>query len=119
MRFGNPPAPYEMPPSHIHLSVDRRLLPIVGRAVSTMIHFSGCNDIFRIYMTSRRDGVDYNLAYIGPDFTVGHKETFDRAYMRALFNYGYQRARMGHHWSKAPPGFQATDQLQATNVSTR
>ncbi len=100
-------------------SVDRRLLPIVERAVSTMIHYSGYNDVFRIYMTSRRDGVDYNLAYIGPDFTVEHKETFDRAYMRALFDYGYQRARTGYHWSKAPPGFRATDQLQSANVSTR
>src|SRR5208282_5966673 len=54
-------------------SVDRRLLPIVGRAVDTMIHYSGYNDALRIYATSQRDGVDYNLAYIGSDFTVGHE----------------------------------------------
>ncbi|MGE5201592.1 MAG: patatin-like phospholipase family protein [Acidobacteriota bacterium] len=84
-------------------SVDRRLLPIVGRAVSTMIHYSGYNDALRIYATTQRDGVDFNLAYIGSDFTVEHKESFDRAYMRALFDYGYQRARAGYPWSKAPP----------------
>ena len=84
-------------------SVDQRL-PIVGRAVSTMIHYSGYNDTYRIYTTSKRDGVDYNLAYIGSDFTVQHKESFDRAYMRALLDYGYQRARAGYRWSKAPPG---------------
>ena len=45
-------------------SVDRRFLTIAGRAISTMIHYSGYNDILRIYGTTKRDGVDYNLAYI-------------------------------------------------------
>jgi hypothetical protein len=88
-------------------SVDRRLFPIVGRAVSTMIHYSGYNDAIRIYATSQRDGVDYNLAYIGADFTVEHKVQFDQAYMRALFDYGYQRARAGYPWAKAPPVLQS------------
>ena len=88
-------------------SVEARLLPIVGKAVSTMIHYSGYNDALRIYATSKRDGVDYNLAYIGPDFTVEHKTQFDQAYMRALFDYGYQRARAGYRWSKAPPILQS------------
>ena len=84
-------------------SVDRRLLSIVGRAVNTMIHYSGANDALRIYATTQRDGVDYNLAYIGSDFTVEHKVPFDQAYMRELFDYGYQRARAGYPWEKAPP----------------
>lgn len=84
-------------------SVDRRLLPIAGRAISTMIHYSGYNDVLRIYATTQRDGVDYNLAYIGPDFNAEHKAPFDQAYMRALFDYGYQRARRGYPWSKTPP----------------
>jgi hypothetical protein len=88
-------------------SVEARLLPIIGKAVTTMIHYSGYNDALRIYATSRRDGVDYNLAYIGPDFTVEHKTQFDQAYMRALFDYGYQRARAGYRWSKAPPILQS------------
>ena len=94
-------------------SVDRRLLPIVGRAVSTMIHYSGVNDALRIYATSKQDGVDYNLAYIGSDFTVEHKGSFDQAYMRALFDYGYQRARAGYPWSKAPPILQIPGKLQS------
>jgi hypothetical protein len=100
-------------------SVDRRLLPIVGRAVSTMIHYSGYNDALRIYATSERDHVDYNLAFIGPDFTVEHKEQFDRAYMRALFDYGYQRARAGYPWSKAPPILQTPSKLQSMATVAR
>ena len=84
-------------------SVDKRLLPIVGKAVGAMIYYSGYNDALRIYATSVRDGVDYNLAFIGPDFTVEHKTEFDQTYMRALFDYGYRRAREGYAWSKQPP----------------
>jgi len=84
-------------------SVDRRLLSITGRAIATMIHYSGYNDVLRIYATARRDGVDYNLAYIGPDFTVEHRESFDPVYMRGLFDYGYQKAINGYRWHKAPP----------------
>ena len=68
-----------------------------------MIHYSGYNDVLRIYSAAQRDGVDYNLAYIGPDFTVEHRESFDPVYMRALFDYGYQKAIHGYRWHKAPP----------------
>jgi hypothetical protein len=84
-------------------STDRAVFSIVGRAISTMIHYSGYNDAVRIYATSRRDGVDYNLAFIGTDFTVEHRVPFDQAYMRALFDYGYRQARAGYRWRKAPP----------------
>jgi hypothetical protein len=60
-------------------------------------------DIFRIYTSSWRDGIDFNLAYIGADFTTERKENFDQAYMRALFEYGYRQARNGYHWFKQPP----------------
>jgi predicted patatin/cPLA2 family phospholipase len=84
-------------------SVDRRLLSITGRAISTMIHYSGYNDVFRIYSASQLDGIDFNLAYIGADFTTERKENFDQVYMRALFEYGYQQARNRYHWFKQPP----------------
>jgi hypothetical protein len=84
-------------------SVDRKLLSITGRAIDTMIHYSGYNDVFRIYATSKRDGVDYNLAYIEPDFNVEHTESFDTAYMRALSQSGAAKAAGGYQWKKAPP----------------
>jgi hypothetical protein len=90
-------------------SVDRRLLSIAGRSINTMIHYSGYNDIIRIYFTSQRDGVDYNLAYIGSDFTFPHEENFNPVYMRALFDYGYEMARKGAVWHNAPPLFSEPD----------
>ena len=84
-------------------SVERRTLSIAGRAISTMIQSSGSNDVLRIYNTTKRDGVDYNLAYIGSDFKAPHKGDFDRAYMNALFDYGYKQAVAGYPWRKVPP----------------
>jgi hypothetical protein len=72
--------------------------------------YSGYNDVFRIYTTTQRDGVDFNLAYIGSDFKAEHEVPFDQTYMRALFDYSYQRARVGYPWSKIPPIFGAPAQ---------
>jgi hypothetical protein len=83
--------------------VDRNTMGIVSRAIATMITASGINDVLRMYSTTLRDGVDFNLAYIGRDFTMKLPAPFDQGYMRALFDYGYERARRGYDWSKQPP----------------
>jgi hypothetical protein len=85
------------------VTVDRLLPSIAGRSIATMIHYSGYNDIIRIYFTSQRDGVDYKLSYIGSDFTFPHKENFDLDYMKALFEYGYEGAKNSTVWHSAPP----------------
>jgi hypothetical protein len=84
-------------------TVNRQFLSIVGRAVATMIHYSGYNDVLRIYHVTKRDGVDYNLAYIEPDFTKTKDQQFDPSYMRALFDYGYAKGGNAAVWHKAPP----------------
>jgi hypothetical protein len=90
-------------------NVDRSTLDIAGRAISTMIHSSGTNDLIRVYFITQRDGVDYNLAYIGSDFTAPGGGNFDPAYMNALYDYGFQLAKAGYPWKKAPPGLTAPD----------
>jgi hypothetical protein len=67
--------------------------------------YSGINDMLRIYNTTQRDGIGFNLAYIAPDFNQKLPKPFDQRYMRALFDYGYQRARRGYDWTKSPPQF--------------
>ena len=86
-------------------SVDRRTLDIVDRAVSSLITSQGVGDLYRIYLTTQRDGIDYNLAYIGLEFDAPHKEDFDTAYMQQLFDYGYKLAQGGYPWQKYPPGY--------------
>ncbi|MGF1629280.1 MAG: patatin-like phospholipase family protein [Kiloniellaceae bacterium] len=86
--------------------VERRTFSIAGRAISSLIHSQGIGDLYRIYLTSQRDGLDYNLAFIGPDFDFEHLDEFDQAFMRALYRYGYDLGRQGYPWRKAPPGFE-------------
>jgi hypothetical protein len=83
--------------------VNRRFLTITGRAISTMIHYSGYNDVLRIYSTTKRDGVDYNLTYIDAEFPPIKHDDFDPAYMKALFEYAYAKGRRGIPWRKEPP----------------
>ena len=85
-------------------TVERSTLSIAGRAISSLIQTQGIGDLYRIYLTAQQDSLDYNLAYIGADFKAVHKEDFDTAYMRALFDYGYQLASKGYSWHKTPPG---------------
>ncbi|MEX2296687.1 MAG: patatin-like phospholipase family protein [Dongiaceae bacterium] len=83
--------------------VDVRTLSIAGQAISTMIHYSGVNDVMRIYYMSKDEGIDFNLAYIGQDFTTVEDGDFDQAYMQALYDYSYQQAANGYPWKKIPP----------------
>lgn len=90
-------------------SVDRRLMTIVNRSVTALIHAQGVGDLNRMFMTSTRDGIDYNLAYIPSDFTVTKNSEFDSTYMNALFERGRAMAAAGYAWDKFPPGYAPED----------
>ena len=91
-------------------AVERRTLGIAGRAISTMITASGYNDILRMYNNTQRDEIGFNLAYIGSDFKKELPAPFDQEYMRALFDYGYQRGGHGYNWAHKPPDKQHVDE---------
>jgi hypothetical protein len=83
---------------------ERRTLGIAGRAINTMLAASGHNDVLRVYFISQRDGVDYNLEYIGRDFQAPEKKAeFDQAFMRALYDDGRREGQAGPRWHKVPP----------------
>ena len=86
-------------------SVQLRTIAIAKEALATMTMSSGVNDTYRMYTLARRDGVDFNLASIGEDFTVPYKGPFDPGYMQSLFAYGYEKGRAGYPWKKVPPGY--------------
>jgi predicted acylesterase/phospholipase RssA len=93
--------------------VERQTLSIMGRAVTSLITMQGVGDLYRIYATTQRDKVDFNLAYIPKTFDAPHPHEFDTGYMRKLYDLAYQRAAGGYHWEKLPPGLAAGD-LAAT-----
>jgi predicted acylesterase/phospholipase RssA len=83
----------------------RRLLDITNRSISTLIDANSLGDIYRIYLQTQRDRVDFNLAYITGAFTRTPSVPFETAYMNELFEFGRRRVKEGRIWSKVPPGF--------------
>lgn len=94
-------------------AVKPKLLPIALDSISTLILTQSIGDLYRIYLGAKRDGLDYNLAYIPKDFKVKCEEQFDKAYMNALFKRGYDLAKAGYPWQKAPPGFMPPELIKA------
>ncbi len=44
--------------------VKNRFLPILGRSIDSLVWTQGLGDLFRIYLQTCRDGLNFNLAYI-------------------------------------------------------
>jgi len=85
--------------------VKRRIFSIASRTIDSLIRTQGIGDLYQIYSLCERDGNDFNLAYIPSDFAEEPTEGFDPEYMGKLFDLGYQMAKSGYPWKKAPPGF--------------
>jgi predicted acylesterase/phospholipase RssA len=86
-------------------STERRTMTIAMRAIDSLTRTQGIGDLYRIYSTTQRDGIDFNLTYIPPTFDTPHKAQFDTAYMRALYTVGFNAGKSGYKWQKRPPGF--------------
>jgi predicted acylesterase/phospholipase RssA len=83
--------------------VKAKTLSIAGRAVSSLIKSQGVGDLYELFVFSKKNGIDYNLAYIPGDFIDTSTQAFDPVYMGKLFNLGYQLAEAGYPWKKTPP----------------
>jgi len=92
--------------------VGENVMSITARSISTLIKNQGIGDLYRIYSISKRDGIDFNLASIPPDFREVRKEPFDAGYMNALFDRGYDLASHNYSWVKAPPGLELATQAR-------
>lgn len=82
--------------------INPRLIPITNRTINSLIRTQGVGDLFRIWTLAERDGLDLDVTWI-PDevrdeLGVKPSEAFDPNYMKALFNYGYQRTEKGEVW---------------------
>ena len=88
-------------------STERRTMTIAMRAIDSLTRTQGIGDLYRIYSITQRDGIDFNLTFIPPTFTVPHTEQFGTAYMRALYDVGFEAAKSGYQWQKYPPGMEA------------
>ena len=79
-------------------TVERKLMPIVDRSISSLIRNQGLGDIYQAAILARRDGLNYYLTFIPEEFELEAKEMFDPDYMSKLFDLGYRLAREGNPW---------------------
>lgn len=85
--------------------IKRSVIPIANRSIASLIRTQGIGDLYQIYALCKRDGNEFNLAYIPASFTEEPSEDFDPVYMRKLYALGYEMAKQGYPWEKGPPGF--------------
>jgi len=85
--------------------IKRNVLPIASHTINSLIRMQGIGDLYQVYALCKRDGNDFNLAYIPSDFIDEPAEGFDPVYMSKLLDRGYQMALEVYPWENAPPGF--------------
>ena len=91
-------------------TVERSTIPIAMRSLDSLMGSVVLGDMYRIYLATQRDGLNYHLAYIPDSFTEQATEAFDPEFMTKLFNLGYERARKGYEWNRTPPGYDTSAQ---------
>lgn len=79
-----------------------RTLEIASRSSSTLVKAQTRSILFSTYDFAKRNKYGFNLSYIEADRPIS-PAGFNTAYMRDLFQYGYDKALSGHAWAKAPP----------------
>ena len=97
--------------------VQRKVMPIASRSISSLIRTQGMGDLYLIYALCVRDGNDFKLAYIPSSFDEQAAEDFDPVYMGKLYENGYEAAKNGYDWRTAPPGFSAAPSAAASASS--
>ena len=84
-------------------TVKPKLASIVGKSISSLIKTQGIGDLYRMYANAQRDGIVFRAVWIPDSFTMKEPKPFDPAYMRALFDLGYEMGRKGVPWADHPP----------------
>lgn len=76
---------------------------IVGRSIDTLLKSQWNSDLLSLHRTSQAFGIDFRLVGVPESFNRTPKETFDKAYMKALFEIGLQTGLADDPWLRAPP----------------
>ena len=87
-------------------TVERKLTPIISQTISSLIRTQGIGDLFRLYLGSLRDGLQFHLAAIPEDFENTSEEPFDREFMNALYERARSMAAEGYPWVTNPYRFE-------------
>jgi predicted patatin/cPLA2 family phospholipase len=79
-------------------------LEIAARASASIVKTQLRSVLYETFAFSRRNNIGFKLTYIGKDVPSTGSLEFRTSYMRALYQYGYQKAKGRAFWKSAIPG---------------
>ena len=85
-------------------AVEPKTLPILVKTAESLVNAMALMDMYHIYLEAQDHRVEFHLAYMPSDFREPD-EAFDPAYMRELFDFGYQQGTKGGAWESELPEF--------------
>ncbi len=83
-----------------------RIADIGSAAVSSLIRGSGIGDLYKLFLISQRDDIEFDVTWIPASVPCPDpSEVFDRVFMKCLFDVGGELFREGNLWRNLPPFF--------------
>ena len=83
--------------------VSNGTIDVASRSLSAITQSQTRSIIFSTYDFARRNRLGFHLSYIAREYPAPPSEGFDTAYMRALYQYGYDKAASGQAWTSTVP----------------
>ena len=83
--------------------VPNSTIDIAARASASVTKTQIRSVLYETYDFARRNDFGFNLTYVDKDFPSPGSFGFGTSYMRSLYRYGYDKAKTGDFWAKAPP----------------
>lgn len=78
-------------------------IDVASRSLSSITQSQTRSIILSTYDFAQRNHLGFHLSYIERDYPAPPSEGFDTAYMRALYQYGYEKAAGGQAWTSRMP----------------
>ena len=85
--------------------IPRGVRSISERAIMTLLKVSGINDLYRLFLSTEHDDVDFYFVALPVDYVRSTDEEFNEAEMNRQFALGYQLGAAGVPWRRLPPGY--------------
>jgi predicted acylesterase/phospholipase RssA len=83
--------------------VPNSTIDIAARASASVTKTQTRSILYETFDFARRNNFGFNLTYIDKNLPSPGLSGFKMNYMRALYQYGYDKAKSGNLWAKAPP----------------
>jgi hypothetical protein len=92
--------------------ITRGLGSISARAIGTLLKVSGINDLYRLYLSTRDDKIEFRYVSLPADYVRTTEKQFNKEEMNRQYELGYRLGVEGIPWQTLPPGYALPDQKQ-------